>query len=202
MHPSVLADAVDLKEWRAAVEFGSGSRRLLLGVAVAALQIAALPAVSGESIVRIPPGRPSPILEPPPARAPDPPPAPTAPAPPPAAPPRPAPATPPAPAPQALGPGNYGAIAYSPTNGSIGWGYDYPSKEEAERIALTNCRKYATDCVIPVWFRNACGALATGPSGYGSGWGVTRDLAETYALESCRKHSQGCAVQRWVCSTR
>ena len=187
----------------AAVEVRSGLSLLLFGFAVATLQFALLPAIAGESIVRIPPGRPSPVPEPPAARAPDPAPAPTAPAPPPPAPQRPAPATPPAPAPQAsLGPGNYGAIAYSPSNGALGWGYDYPSREDAEKIALTNCRKYAADCVVPVWFRNACGAVATGPSGYGSGWGVSRELAEQYALESCRKHSQGCAVQRWVCSTR
>ena len=55
---------------------------------------------------------------------------------------------------------------------------------------------------MPVWFRNACGALAVGADGYGSGWGSSRKSAEGQALQSCRRYSGGCAVIRWVCTTR
>src|SRR5262245_65613021 len=72
----------------------------------------------------------------------------------------------------------YGAIAYSPTNRAHGWSYDYPSRKDAERRALAQCRRHAEDCVVPVWFRNACGALAVGSDGYGSGWGPSRKSAE------------------------
>jgi serine/threonine-protein kinase len=135
-------------------------------------------------------------------RAPDPPPPPPRPAPSTPAPPAPTPSPAPAPSPPSAQGGNFGAIAYSPSTGANGWAYDYTSRGEAESIALTNCRKYANDCVIPVWFRNACGALATGPKGYGSGWGTDRSIAEKYALQSCGQHSSGCTVQRWVCTTR
>ena len=55
---------------------------------------------------------------------------------------------------------------------------------------------------MPVWFRNACGALAIGFDGYGSGWGTSRKLAESYALQSCQRYSGGCWVVRWVCTSK
>lgn len=98
---------------------------------------------------------------------------------------------------------NYGAIAYSPSTGAHGWSYDYNSRSAAESVALANCRKHAGDCVIPIWFRNACGALAVGAgNGYGSGWGTSRSIAEGYALKTCRQHTSGCAIRRWACTTR
>jgi len=96
----------------------------------------------------------------------------------------------------------YGAIAYSPTSRAHGWAYDYPSRKAAERRALTQCGRHAEDCIVPVWFRNACGALAVGSDGYGSGWGSSRKNAEGQAIQSCRRYSAGCAVIRWVCTSR
>jgi hypothetical protein len=97
---------------------------------------------------------------------------------------------------------NYGAIAYSPSTGAHGWAYDYGSRAAAEKVALSNCLEHADDCVIPIWFRNACGALAVGSDGYGSGWGSNRGLAERFALRSCRKHTSDCWIKRWACTTR
>jgi uncharacterized protein DUF4189 len=96
----------------------------------------------------------------------------------------------------------YGAIAYSPTNRAHGWAFDYPSRSAAERRALAQCGRHAKDCTVPVWFRNACGALAVGLDGYGSGWGSSRRSAEGQAVQSCRRYSGGCAVIRWVCTSR
>jgi serine/threonine-protein kinase len=97
---------------------------------------------------------------------------------------------------------NYGAIAYSPSTGAHGWAYDYGSRAAAEQVALSICRRHAGDCIVPIWFRNACGALAVGSGGYGSGWGSNRRLAENFALRSCRKHTGGCWIKRWACTTR
>jgi hypothetical protein len=97
---------------------------------------------------------------------------------------------------------NYGAIAYSPSTKAYGWSYDYPSRGAAEREALSGCRAKASDCIIPLWFRNACGALAIGPNGYGTAWATERSSAERRALDVCRRNSGGCAVARWVCTTR
>ncbi len=105
--------------------------------------------------------------------------------------------------PAALPPGDkFGAIAYSPKTQAHGWAYDFASQAEAESAALANCRKQAGDCTVPIWFRNACGALAVGPSGYGSGWGVDQKTAEGFALQTCKKYSKGCNIRRWVCTTR
>jgi serine/threonine-protein kinase len=98
--------------------------------------------------------------------------------------------------------GYCGAIAYSPSTRAHGWAYDYASRREAESRALSECRRHAGDCVVPVWFCNACGALAAGSEGYGSGWGTSRKVAEGSALQSCRRYSGDCSVMRWVCTTR
>ncbi len=96
----------------------------------------------------------------------------------------------------------YGAIAYSPSTGAHGWSFDYRSRNEAENVAKSNCGKHATDCIVPIWFRNACGALAVGSNGYGSGWGTSQKIAEGYALQVCGKHTTGCTIKRWACTTR
>jgi serine/threonine-protein kinase len=98
----------------------------------------------------------------------------------------------------------YGAIAYSPSTRAYGWAYDYASRGGAKERALAQCQRHAdaNDCVVPVWFRNACGALAIGADGYGTGWGVSRKLAESYAIQSCGRYSDGCSVVRWVCTTK
>ena len=102
-----------------------------------------------------------------------------------------------------VGPEEYfGAIAYSPSTRAHGWAYDYASRADAERRALAKCSRHAHDCFVPVWFRNACGALAIGFEGYGTGWGASRKLAETYALQSCQRYSGGCRVVRWVCTSK
>jgi Domain of unknown function (DUF4189) len=97
---------------------------------------------------------------------------------------------------------NFGAIAYSPGTGAHGWANNHSSREAAEAAALQNCRQHAGDCTVPIWFRNACGALAVGTAGYGSGWGTSRQLAENYALQVCRKFTGNCGIRRWVCTAR
>jgi hypothetical protein len=100
-------------------------------------------------------------------------------------------------------PGNkYGAIAYSPATGVHALTTDHATQEEAERAALASCAQRARDCKVPLWFRNACGALAVGPNGYGTGWGVDQGLAESFALQTCAKYSKNCTIRRWACTTR
>ena len=96
----------------------------------------------------------------------------------------------------------FGAIAYSPSTGVHGLSNDLGSQEEAEKAALSSCAQRARDCKVPLWFRNACGALAVGPNGFGTGWGVDQGVAESYALKSCAQYSKNCTVRRWVCTTR
>lgn len=106
---------------------------------------------------------------------------------------------------QALAVDYYGAIAYSEATGSHGYSYDYTSQPAAENRAVQECEAYARsgDCQVLLWFRNACGALATAPNGaYGTGWGINRSIAEGYAVETCSAYGQGCVPIRWVCTSR
>lgn len=98
-----------------------------------------------------------------------------------------------------------GAIAVSQSTGRLGWSYDFNNRAEAERAALAECAKGAGDCQVPVWFCNACGAIATTSDlGFGTGWAKNRAQAERNAINVCRQFNPGktCSVQRWVCTTR
>jgi hypothetical protein len=96
----------------------------------------------------------------------------------------------------------FGAIAYSSQTGAHGWAKDYPSRDAAQRAALSICRKHASDCRAVLWFRNACGALARGPNGPGWAWAESQVAADKQAMELCAKHSTGCSVTRSVCTKR
>lgn len=95
---------------------------------------------------------------------------------------------------------SYGAIALSPTSGATGWSHSFSTRRGAEQQALDGCYRHASDCRTAIWFRNACGAVATGRRGWGAGWGDDRYGAEQAALYSCERNSHGCRIIRWQCS--
>jgi hypothetical protein len=97
---------------------------------------------------------------------------------------------------------HFGAIAYSPTSGADGYAMDYSSQAGAEDRALSECTARGEGCQSVLWFRNACGALAVGPDGWGAAWGDDQEAAEDNALDQCKGHSENCAVKRWACTTR
>lgn len=97
----------------------------------------------------------------------------------------------------------FGAIAISPSSKAMGWSFNYNSKWKANQVALNKCRKYASDCKIGVWFRNACGAVAVGANGgWGAHWGNSVKSAKWKAKKTCRKYDSYCQVKRWVCTDR
>lgn len=99
----------------------------------------------------------------------------------------------------------FGAISFSQSTRANGYSYDYKTKEAAQTAANRQCESYsgAGDCKSVIWFKNACGALATDPNGaYGSGWSANRSEAESIALNSCGQYSNQCKVVRWACTTR
>ena len=94
----------------------------------------------------------------------------------------------------------YGAIAFSNSSGALGWANDYGSQAEAENEALSQC---GAGCEGVLWFKNACGAIATSSDhSYGTGWATSRSAAEAVAIQGCRQHASDCSVERWVCTTR
>jgi hypothetical protein len=94
----------------------------------------------------------------------------------------------------------FGAIAYSDGSKAHGWANDYPSRAAAEKAALANCSKHAVDCRAVLWFRNGCGALATGIEGPGWAWGDTQAVAEEKAVQLCMQKSATCSIARSVCT--
>lgn len=79
--------------------------------------------------------------------------------------------------------GTWAAIAFSPSVGSTGWGYDAGTKGEAEDIALGYCHDYGgTDCQIAASAAVGCLALADSPTHWAGGLGPTQAAAETDAL--------------------
>ncbi len=98
---------------------------------------------------------------------------------------------------------NFGAIAYSPTSTSYGYAFDYSNRHDAEVAAMNNCRAYAGDCRVAIWFRNACGAVAVGNgNAWGSAWGNSQSEAEYAAINVCSGYAGGCATRVWSCTTR
>lgn len=87
----------------------------------------------------------------------------------------------------------YGAISYSPSTRVYSSG-TATSKQAAINAALRNCRRdsEAEDCTVPLWFRNAWGAIAVASDGsYGTGWGTDQSLAERFALQTCERYGGG-----------
>ncbi|HEX3067257.1 MAG TPA: DUF4189 domain-containing protein [Thermoanaerobaculia bacterium] len=95
----------------------------------------------------------------------------------------------------------YGAIAYSTRTGNYGYADNAGTRAGAERRALENCER--RDCKVEVWFRNSCGALATGEGGRIYGWAQNSSLREAKesAVEHCR-HEGGrrCRVVISACT--
>jgi len=96
---------------------------------------------------------------------------------------------------------SYGAIAYSPSTGTLGWSNANDNRGDAESVARRNCDSSADDCRIAIWFRNGCSAVAVGHrGGWGSGWGYDNREAQRQAIGSCGRQTGTCRVIRRQCS--
>ena len=95
----------------------------------------------------------------------------------------------------------FGAMAYCPNTNTTSWSRNYDSRSGAETRALDECRERGgKKCQVVVWFKNACGAIAVGPGGAGSGWGTTKDRAQLEALKSCTEISKKCEIKHTRCT--
>lgn len=94
----------------------------------------------------------------------------------------------------------FGAIAYSDKAHKYGWANNYPTRDGATKAALEGCAKNGPDCHVVLWFRNACGALVTGPDGHGAAWEKTQTGAVNKALRLCARRSEACAVTHSFCT--
>lgn len=92
----------------------------------------------------------------------------------------------------------YGAIAYSASTGKYGYSYNYDSQKNAERAALKHCK--VSSCKVVLWYKNACGVVAKGDTGWGAAWAGSRTQASANAIKACSTRSRNCKAVVWSCS--
>lgn len=100
----------------------------------------------------------------------------------------------------AIGHDLYGAIAISPNNEITYKSWNYPSRREAEQVALAGCGKEYKGCVVATWASNACAAVITfGGTGWSSAWGSSVDEAVTKAAAAKVVAGRKYSVQASIC---
>jgi serine/threonine-protein kinase len=98
---------------------------------------------------------------------------------------------------------SFGAIAFSQATGGYGFSYDHGTRREAESRAMSECNSRSRGCKVAIWFKNACGAVATGSNnGWGSAWAGSRERAERDAIGYCSEQTRNCQVLAWACTSR
>lgn len=92
----------------------------------------------------------------------------------------------------------FGAIAFSPSTGKVGGGWNFAAKDEASSEAVAQCG--VGDCETVVTFPS-CGAVAVG-DGYGMGFSAdaTVDQSEATALSNCDGFTTNCLVTMSFCN--
>ena len=92
----------------------------------------------------------------------------------------------------------FGAIAFSPSTGKVGSGYNFASKGEASGESVKQCG--VGDCAAVVVFPN-CGAVAVG-DGLGMGFSADKSVAksEETALANCTGYTSNCLITMSFCN--
>jgi hypothetical protein len=93
----------------------------------------------------------------------------------------------------------YGAVAYSPSSGQIGYSDRYSRSEPAKKRALDECGK--PDCTA-TWFSNGCGAYAASSNGsWGGDWAPNEQRAQALSLAHCAQEGgTDCEIKISHCS--
>lgn len=92
----------------------------------------------------------------------------------------------------------FGAIAFSPSTGKVGGGWNFAGKDEASQEAVAQCGM--DDCETVVTFPS-CGAVAVG-DGYGMGFSADASVeqSEATALSNCDGFTTNCLVTMSFCN--
>ena len=92
--------------------------------------------------------------------------------------------------------GTFGAIAYSPSTGKIGYAYGFGDGEAAKANAVSSCG--VGDCAWQVMESNQYAVLASGTGGVGVAWNADLWTAQNDALAACSAKGENCVVNQWV----
>lgn len=96
----------------------------------------------------------------------------------------------------------WGAIATDATKGSLGTATNMVSKNEAEQVALADCRsKGGLQCKVDVSYDNECAVLIVGATGYNVSANATLDKATQHGMKICSAGGDNtCQVYYSACS--
>lgn len=95
----------------------------------------------------------------------------------------------------------WGAIAVDFSMGKFGVGNARRTKNEAENIAVGECKKEGgTDCEVDLTYYNQCGAIAWGSSDVRTFRAETKEIASVHAIEACNKQTVDCKIYYADCS--
>lgn len=95
----------------------------------------------------------------------------------------------------------WGAIAPSPVGGVLGTALGASSKEEAERLALADCKaKGGGACEVNLAYHNQCAVMIVGDKYLTSYGNATIEEATSRGLEACRKDNTNCRVYYSACT--
>ncbi len=95
----------------------------------------------------------------------------------------------------------WGAIAPSPVGGVLGTAVGASSKEEAERIALADCKaKGGGACKVDVAYHNQCAAMVLGERTYSWARAASEAEAAEIGMGDCKKGNENCRVYYSACT--
>lgn len=95
----------------------------------------------------------------------------------------------------------WGAIAPSPKGGVLGTASGASSKEEAERLALADCKaKGGGACKIGMAYRNQCVAMVLGDVKYFTASAASLKEAKDEGIQYCRENDKTCSVYYSACT--
>ncbi|WP_436897433.1 DUF4189 domain-containing protein [Acinetobacter gyllenbergii] len=95
----------------------------------------------------------------------------------------------------------WGAIAPSPKGGVLGTAVGADSKEEAERLALADCKaKGGQSCQVDLTYHNQCGVMILGDKVFNTAHAASIEEASNLGLKQCKKESGNCRVYYSACT--
>jgi uncharacterized protein DUF4189 len=95
----------------------------------------------------------------------------------------------------------WGAIAVDFAMGKFGIGNAKRTKDEAENMALDECKKEGgSGCEIDLTYYNQCGAIAWGASDARTFRAESKEIASIHAIEACSKQTVDCKIYYADCS--
>lgn len=95
----------------------------------------------------------------------------------------------------------WGAIATDAVKGSLGTAVDLSSPNEAEQMAMADCKsKGGTKCKIDVAYGNGCAAMVLGDAEFNVHNAATLSDAIKLAMKTCTSRDTNCHVYYSACS--